>query len=199
MRFGLAAVAVTTLALAAPTPSYADEFSVRIKTGTIQGIKSGPVFGTYASSGTQGFRFNATFDGAGTEALCEPCQAGETISMSSLISIGDGAATHRGKTWLFNFNSGGGFFHLQAPSFTLPRGEGTEPTTVEFESPFTVLEDTVLFLQGGENGGMQHFLRLTGSGIATARYQVRFEAFLQTHLYTLESIRFEFSKKKPGE
>jgi hypothetical protein len=183
------------VALAAPTPGAADEFSARIKTGTIQGIKSGPVFGTYSISGNQRFTFSATFDGAGTEALCEPCQAGETISMSSVISIGEGTATYRGQTWLFDFDTGGGFFHLQGPSFTLPPGESTQPTTVEFETPFIVQNDTLLFLQGGENGEIQHFLRLTGSGTATARFQVTFDEFLQTHLYTLESIRFEFSKR----
>lgn len=57
----------------------------------------------------------------------------------------------------------------------------------------------MLFLQGGENGEIQHTLRLRGSGTVTARYSVSFDEFQQTHLYSLDSVRFDFSKMKRVE
>jgi hypothetical protein len=193
-RFLLVAVSVTILAVATPTPGNADQFSARIKAGTIQMVGGLSFLGTTAISGNHGLTFNARFDSAGTEAMCAPCQPGETISLSTSVASGDGTGTYRGQTYEFNFNNGGGFIVMGGPSFTLPPREGTAPTTVEFETPFTVLDQSHLFFQSGANGEIQTIVRLTGSGTATVRFQVFFEPQLGNHLYYFDSIRLDFSK-----
>jgi hypothetical protein len=172
-----------------------DISSARIKAGTIQLL--GPpesVLGTMAISGNNGFMFSPSFE-AGTEAMCNPCEPGDTISLSADVGQFNGIATYRGQIYEFNFTNGSGRIFLQGPSFTLPPVTGTEPTTVEFETPFTVLDQSRLMLQSGENGEIQNYVRLTGSGTATARLQVYYDPSFG-HFYYFESLRFEFSKHR---
>ena len=198
MRFPLVPVALATLAILAPLPSDADHISARIQAGTIQFIGLNNV-GSTAISGNHGFAFNATSNGGASEAQCTPCEVGQTISLSGAATAGFGTAVYRGQTYEFNFTNGGGAIELQGPSFTLPPGTGTEPTIVEFETPFTVLDRSFLFLQSGANGEIQHQLKLTGSGTATVLLQVFYDTELQRHLYWFQSIRYDFSKKPKAD
>jgi hypothetical protein len=196
MRFPLVTSLVTIVALGAPGQSGADHISARIKAGAIQIVGLG-FSGTAAISGTGGFALTMSFDsGFGEAAQCSPCEAGQTISLTTLVISGNGMATSRGQTYAVNQNDGSvATITLQAPSLTLPAGSGTEPTTVEFEAPFTVADGSRMFLVSGPNGETQHNLRLTGSGTATVRFIVFFDEFEQTDVYSFQSIQFDFSKK----
>jgi hypothetical protein len=198
MRFPLVAVAITTLALLAPTESAADDFSARIKAGTSQSLDGLFFNGTLAISGTQGFALNVTHE-SGPLLTCTPCEPGETVSLTGVVGAGAlGTAVFRGKTYVFDGNTGSVAIWLESGSFTLPAGTGTEPTFVEFEAPFTVVSDrSVVTLQTGANGEILHTLTLSGSGTATLQLMVTYHPELETHLYWYQSIRYDFSKKKP--
>jgi hypothetical protein len=200
-RLPFVATSLTILALSAPTMGEADHISARIRAGTIQVGTGSAISAGFAVSGSSGFAFMASTDSGTSQALCQPCVAGDTISLSTNMSPAYfGSARYRGKSYRFDFDNGGGWFAVEAPSFTLPDGEGTEPRTVEFQTTFRVAEapspttfrHTFLTLQDETS---THELRLSGSGTATATFTVTFDPDSQKHLYFFESLRFEFSRK----
>jgi hypothetical protein len=132
----------------------------------------------------------------GPFAACAPCEPGQTVSLSALILPDHGTAVYRGQTYLFDLNTGGAVIGLESASLTLPPGSGTESTIVEFEAPFTVANGSVLTLQSGFNGEIQQILALSGSGTTTIQLVVYYDPGLQTHLYSYESIRYDFSKNQ---
>lgn len=201
IRVPFVATSLAILALAAPTSGEADHISARIRAGTIQVGPGSGISAGFAISGASGFAFMASTDSGNSEAACMPCQSGDVISFSTNMSPAYvGSARYRGQSYQFDFEHGGGWFTVEAPSFTLPAGGGTEPTTVEFATPFRVRDDTA----GGplqytwlalQDENTMHELRLTGSGTAIGTFRVQFDPDTQTHLYFFESIRFEFSTK----
>jgi hypothetical protein len=196
MRFPLVTSLVTIMALGAPGQSGADHISARINSGAIQIVGFG-FSGTTAISGTGGFALTMSSDsGFGEAAQCAPCEPGQTISLTTLVISGDGMATYRGQTYAVNQNDGSiAFITMDGPSFVLPVGSGTEPTPVEFETPFTVREAIDASFLNLRTGDSFHRVRLTGSGTATVRFIVSYDEFSQTHLYSFQSVRFDFSKK----
>ena len=177
----------------------AEHETAQITKGTIQVVHSTIVISEIAITGPKGFSFNAVSDSGNSEALCSPCEAGSTISLSTVISPAyGGIATYRDRTYTFDFNNGSGLFSLKTPAFTLPAGDTPEPTTVEFSTSFTVADDSYLFLQSGPFGDITHLLPLSGGGTATATFVRSFDEVAQTYFYTLidGGLRFEFTKKK---
>lgn len=190
-RFPIVAISVTMLTLVAPTRGDADHIGARITSGTILAGPGAEIAGSFAIAGPGAFTFNASYDSGNSEGACFPCRSGDTISLSTNISPAYfGTATYRGKSYPFHLDAGGGWFAIEAPSFTLPRSEGP---TAEFQTPFTVSDTTYLFLQNPDGTG--HNLRLSGSGTATARYRVQYDPDTDTYLYFFETIRFDFSKR----
>jgi hypothetical protein len=189
-RFPIVVISVTMLAAAVPTPGGADHINAKITSGTIVVVPASSLSGSFSIEGNAGFSFDAGFDSGHSEGLCRPCQDGDTIALTTTIAPAYfGTARYRGKSYAFNFDVGGGWFAVAAPSFTLPPGGGT---TAEFQTPFTVEDETFLFLQDADGTG--HNLRLSGSGTATARYDVVYDPDSDTYFYTFVSMQLDFSK-----
>lgn len=177
-------------------PADQRSLSAQITSGTIQVGTGSAISGSFAIAGSSGFSFSAGFDSGTSEALCQPCRAGDTLSLSTNISPSYfGTARYRGQTYTFDFGFGGGWFSLIGPSFTLPEGDSPAETLVEFTTPFTTGDDTYLFLQSGANGENMHNLRLSGGGTATLRL-LRFYDEVEGYLYFFDSLRFEYDKNQ---
>jgi len=186
------ALSVAMLAIAAPTSGGADHINARVTSGSIVVGSGSAISGTFEVAGTSGFSFDAGFDSGHSEALCFPCLPGDTITVSSVMSpTYAGTARYRGKTYPFSFEFGGGWWSVSTPPLTLPDPEGP---TAEFQVPFSVNDDSFLFLQESPDG-TGHNVRLSGSGTATVRFTVTFDPFSQTDFYFFDSMRFDFAKK----
>jgi hypothetical protein len=197
-RLPFVATPFLILALAIPRAGDADHISARITGGTLQVMTGDAVSGTFAMTGTAGFSFSAGSDSGNSDALCQPCRSGDTISLSTVVSPPYfGTARYRGQNYAFDFENGGGQFSLNGPSFALPPGDTPEPTIVEFATPFTTGNDTRLALQPGPSE-LPHQLVLSGGGTATVRFLRQFDEVEQTWFYFFDSLRFEFTKEKIG-
>jgi hypothetical protein len=197
MMFKFPSVAISFALVALVVPHVVDAehtTSTRVTAGTIQVERFGS--SAFAIAGRAGFSFNAVATDSSL-ALCQPCVAGDTISAST--SLGPpffGSARYRGQSYAFDHENLGGWFALQAPSFTLPPGDRPELTLVEFTTPFTIRNDTVLPLQSGAIGEIIHNLMLSGGGTVTVRLLRYFDEFEQTYLYDLDSLRFDFVRRR---
>jgi hypothetical protein len=183
------------LILVSGVPTRAEHDSSRIKAGTIQAGRGSSISGAFAVSGTDGLTFDAFFESGTSDATCGPCTPGQTISLTSVMSPAYwGTARYQGKTYTFDFETGGGWFAVEAPPIVLPAVAGTEPATVEVSSPFSLGAESNLFLQSGTNGEVMRNVTLSGGGTATATFSVFYDEVEQTHFYFFESLRFEFSR-----
>ena len=178
----VAALAAFGLVVSWTAELRADE-AVRIKSGTV--IVGSPVSlsgGAFQLVGNKGFTIAGGADGGTSEADCEPCLAGDTISLTTqLRGSYFGAVTYKGESYDLDITNGNGNITFSSPDFVLPPSSGDNQFTID--QPFSLTASSLTLPDGT-------VIPVEGGGTASARFST-FQDGGDTY-YFLEDITFTF-------
>jgi hypothetical protein len=173
------------------TPLAADpiRINVSVTSGT---ISAGPTanYGAWYNLAANEFSFQGTSRAMLDAHRCNPCQIGQSISLSGFLSPSFfGTVTSQGRPFVLFLGNTSGGFSLDAPSFALPpSGSGR----ISLTTPFS-LGGSVRLIQGSGQARQEFEFALTGSGLATGTFSV--SALPRGTFISANNFRFDFAQR----